>query len=493
MKLCGGLVPHLTGAIVLLLLNFGKVVQAHCSNKTFYYKLPNSHNDCGLCRICPREVVDSHQLYEKHLQEECQHLPALPDGRLPHCHSTSFDKPSCEKWAPHNGRAVCSNGNTVYSTCFLQCNVGYRPSNSTNITCTDRPQPKWDRHFTHCTGGGTGLDTVAVVFIVIVIVAAAVLGVVVIFICVKKKSSTDADIDIEEQVAPPAVRNVRITLANATQRCYKLHKWSAKRGSTVTVMAYSKGCGIQYLVLLKRESKTGDPAVYSSKPNGPSQVDLVSLDYSHQGSYNWIVQLTDGTTERGHFKLVVKKHMFPVRSIYAGLCPSGNIPVAVQCSAGQPSTSPKCEADNILSHTQPAVEENSLQAVPDTSLVLVTTATEDLEQMPEPQPVRDKMEGYSRLMQTRQDVRTLCRLLDREEQDGHVSWHVIVTSPLLGYDRDFLSFLEYHRKGRMYDGPMCHVLNLMKQNGTTVEELIELLQQYQPSSNKAIAVLEKYL
>lgn len=60
----------------------------------------------------------------------------------------------------------------------------------------------------------------------------------------------------------------------------------------------------------------------------------------------------------------------------------------------------------------------------------------------EPQPVRDKMEGYSRLMQTRQDVRTLCRLLDREEQDGHVSWHVIVTSPLLGYDRDFLSFLE---------------------------------------------------
>ncbi|XP_046335368.2 uncharacterized protein LOC124117491 isoform X4 [Haliotis rufescens] len=464
MKLCGGLVPHLTGAIVLLLLNFGKVVQAHCSNKTFYYKLPNSHNDCGLCRICPREVVDSHQLYEKHLQEECQHLPALPDGRLPHCHSTSFDKPSCEKWAPHNGRAVCSNGNTVYSTCFLQCNVGYRPSNSTNITCTDRPQPKWDRHFTHCTGGGTGLDTVAVVFIVIVIVAAAVLGVVVIFICVKKKSSTDADIDIEEQVAPPAVRNVRITLANATQRCYKLHKWSAKRGSTVTVMAYSKGCGIQYLVLLKRESKTGDPAVYSSKPNGPSQVDLVSLDYSHQGSYNWIVQLTDGTTERGHFKLVVKKHMFPVRSIYAGLCPSGNIPVAVQCSAGQPSTSPKCEADNILSHTQP-----------------------------EPQPVRDKMEGYSRLMQTRQDVRTLCRLLDREEQDGHVSWHVIVTSPLLGYDRDFLSFLEYHRKGRMYDGPMCHVLNLMKQNGTTVEELIELLQQYQPSSNKAIAVLEKYL
>ncbi|XP_046543714.1 uncharacterized protein LOC124253907 [Haliotis rubra] len=466
MKLCGGLLPHVTGAIILLLLNFGKIVQAHCSDKKFYYKLPNHPGYCELCRICPREVFDNHRLYEEHLQEQCRQIPALPDGRRAHCHSTSFDKPSCEKWIPRNGKAVCSNDNTIYSTCFLECSVGYIPSQSTNITCIDHPQPHWDHQFTHCIGEGddAALDTVAIVLIVIVVLAVVVL-LVVVFICVRKKSSAAADTDVEEQVAPPAVRNVSIILVNATQRCYKLHRWFAKKGSTVSVEAHSSGCSIQYLVLLKQDSKTGAPAVYSSKPNGPSQVDLVSVDQSHQGSYNWIVRLTDGVTERGHFKLVVKKHMC---SLYAGLFPPGNIPVALHSSAGQHPVPPDDEAEDRLSFTQPGSVETGQQAVPDTSFILVTTATEDLEQLQEPLCTRDKMEGYARLMQTPEDVHTLCRLLDREEQDGHASWHVIVTSPLLGYDRDFVSFLEYHRKGKMYDGPMFHILTLMKQNGTTV-------------------------
>ncbi|XP_067662978.1 uncharacterized protein [Haliotis asinina] len=493
MKLCGGLLPLVTGAIILLLLNFGKVVQAHCSDKKFYYKLPNRPSYCELCRICPHKVFNNPRLYEEHLQEQCRQIPALPDGRRAHCHSTSFDKPSCVKWIPRNGKAVCSDDNIVYSTCFLECSVGYKASKSSNITCIDQPQPHWDQQFTHCIGDGDAiaLDTVAIVLVVIVILAVVVL-VVVIFICVKKKSSTAADTDVEEQ-DPPVQRNVSIRLANATQRCYKLHKWFAQKGSTVSVMANSSGCGIEYLVLLKQDSKTGDPAVYSSKPDGPSQVDLVNVDRFHQGSYNWIVRRTDGVTERGHFKLVVKKHMSHGWSLYSGLLPPRNTSVALHSSVGQHPVSPDDEAYDRLSHTQPGSLGTHPQAVPDTSLILVTTATEDLEQLQEPHPTWNKMEGYARLMQTREDVHTLCRLLDRDEQDGLASWHVIVTSPLLGYDRDFVSFLEYHRKGKMYDGPMFHILTLMKQNGTTVEELIQLLQHYQPSSSKAIAVLEKYL
>ncbi len=45
-------------------------------------------------------------------------------------------------------------------------------------------------------------------------------------------------------------------------------------------------------------------------------------------------------------------------------------------------------------------------------------------------------------MKSREDVNMLCVLLDRETTPHGISWHAIAKSDLLGYDDDFVSFIE---------------------------------------------------
>ncbi|XP_067662948.1 uncharacterized protein [Haliotis asinina] len=295
-----------SGIIILLLLSFGKIVEGHCSK--YMYEVPNRPELCGMCHICP-----DNKEQKPYIQPGCHEQ--LPDGRKVHCNNIAFSKPACVEWKPEIGSLKCSDNNTVYSTCSLRCPRGYKPTVSHNITCLADPHIHWSQLFPFCQNKRQSqqekkyrhkvLSAVAMFFMAVLFL----LGPWCILICLinwnKKQEQRSL---LTEQAAKNPRSRVVMKLINAehSQRCYVLrNKWVAKDGTNVTISATPKEEALA-VTALTVEKIGSNSAIYMAPQSAPSQIILHNVSTQHPGRYNWIADLSDGTSECGVFFLEVK-------------------------------------------------------------------------------------------------------------------------------------------------------------------------------------------
>ncbi|XP_046543694.1 uncharacterized protein LOC124253886 [Haliotis rubra] len=295
-----------SGIIILLLLSFGKIVEGRCPK--YMYEVPNRPELCDLCRICPDNVEGT-----PYIQPGCHEQ--LPNGRKVQCSNINFSKPACAERKPEIGSLRCSDGNTVYSTCSLRCPRGYKPTVSHNVTCLAEPHIQWSHLSPICQSKRQSkqkkkhrhrvLSAVAMFFIVVLFL----LGPWCILICLisYNKKQEQHSLQTEQAAKNPRSRVVmKLINAEHSQRCYVLrNKWVAKDGANVTISATPKEEALT-VTALTVEKIGPNSAIYMAPRSAPSQIILHNVSAQHPGRYNWIVNLSDGTSECGVFFLEVK-------------------------------------------------------------------------------------------------------------------------------------------------------------------------------------------
>ncbi|XP_046335370.2 uncharacterized protein LOC124117493 [Haliotis rufescens] len=293
-----------SGIIILLLLSFGKIVEGHCSK--YLYELPNRPEMCDMCRICP-----DYMEIAAYIQPGCH--DQLSDGRKVQCSGMDFIKPACTEWKPEIGSLRCSDNNSVYSSCSLRCPRGFKPSDPDNITCLAEPHLQWSLPLPFCQNKKQSdwrkkhgvLSGVAIFFMVVLFL----LGPWCILICLINWNKKQEQHSLQtEQAAQNPKGQVVMKLINAvhSQRCYVLrNKWIAKDGTNVMISATPKEDTLVVTALSAEKAGSGGE-VYTAPQSAPSQIVLHSVSTQHPGRYNWIADLSDGTSECGVFFLEVK-------------------------------------------------------------------------------------------------------------------------------------------------------------------------------------------